>query len=120
MNEFEDIENSNESSASAESSETSANSESSDNQEAKSLSDIHDELVTLNSKVDGISDDVAILASAGDGSANSDMDYAGQLDALGQNLALSNILLLLVFVFLLVQTGMSFGSNVVRWFTNDR
>lgn len=120
MNEFEDIENSNESSESSSSSEASANSEASTNSETQTLNDIHDELVTLNGKVDGISDDVALLASASDGGANSDLDYSGQLDALGQNLALSNILLLLVFVFLLVQTGMSFGSNVVRWLTNDR
>ena len=48
------------------------------------------------------------------------MDYSGQLDALGQNLALTNVFLLVMLVGVFLVAGLSLGNNLVRWFNHER
>lgn len=88
---------------------------------------IIEQLELLGQKLDGIEgklghvkDDVSSLAAVGADGGSADMDYSGQLDALGQNVALLNVFMLVLLVGVFIVAGISLGNTLVRWFKYER
>lgn len=84
------------------------------------IEDVAGKLDGIDGKIGGVSDDVATLVTLSDGTAHADMDYSGQLETLGQNLALCNVLMVVLVVVVFLLTGLTFGNSIVSWFKGER
>lgn len=79
------------------------------------FSSMHLDNAALLEEVDSLGSNVALLVDARSGAGGSDLDYTGQLDGIGQNLALANTLLLVTVVVLFLSAGLMFGNALTRW-----
>lgn len=74
---------------------------------------------TVDGKLEAITHDVGVLATSS-GDSGSDLDYTEQLDGIAQNLALNNLLIVVLLVSVFLSAGIIFGNGLVRWFRYER
>lgn len=74
---------------------------------------------TVEGKLEAITNDVGVLA-ASSSDPGSDLDYTEQLDGIAQNLALTNLLLVVLLVSVFLSAGLILGNGLVRWFKYER
>lgn len=118
MDEFEDISSSSSAAISSDEDSDSAVQDVQDQIE-QSFGDVDVRFDTVDGKLEAITHDVGVLA-ASSGDSGSDLDYTEQLDGIAQNLALTNLLLVVLLVSVFLSAGLILGNGLVRWFKYER
>lgn len=118
MDEFEDISGSSSAAIPSDEDSDSAVQDVQDQIE-QSFDEVDIRFDTVDGKLEAITHDVGVLA-ASSSDPGSDLDYTEQLDGIAQNLALNNLLIVVLLVSVFLSAGIIFGNGLVRWFRYER